>query len=583
MQRIRTGQIFGIHPAPLPNTLKPTDPLMKNNPIPPVALDKHIAFLGSTGSGKTTAAKSAIVEGALSRKERVLIIDPTGAWWGLRLSANGKKPAFDIPIFGGRHADYPLRAQDATILGEAFATSSTSAIFDTSDMDESEQLWFAQFVKALYRKNHLPLQLVIDEAHLFMPQAGSRTGGNAPIALHAGNKLMSGGRSRGFRISLLSQRPAKLHKDALSQVQTLVAMRVMIPHDREAVGEWMEGQGDRAKVKEIIASLAGLKPGEGWIWSPAANFLERSMFSMPDTFDSGKAPDMGAEEMPSLDPINLDALKERLATVEAEVKAKDPVALNARIRQLEQALKNIPATGPTVVEIDDLLKKGYDHGYAVGIDHANDVAVGVFKKIGEEVAVQIANFSHKNAVQSVTLTATSFIPEKRNVPIVERKGTFVNRSLSPDLSLPEGERKVITAAAQNGSVGASREEISILTGFKRSTRDAYIQRAATKGYLATGSSIIATQEGVDALGEGFKPLPTGSDLRDYWYERLPEGEKKILSRCILRFPAPVDRETLSNETGFKRSTRDAYIQRLTTRRLVIPVGQGRIQASDHLF
>lgn len=33
----------------------------KISPIPAVALDKHIAFLGATGSGKTSAAKSAFV------------------------------------------------------------------------------------------------------------------------------------------------------------------------------------------------------------------------------------------------------------------------------------------------------------------------------------------------------------------------------------------------------------------------------------------------------------------------------------------------------------------------------------------
>lgn len=42
-------------------------------PIPAEALDKHIAFLGSTGSGKTSTTKSASVEGASGRDERVII------------------------------------------------------------------------------------------------------------------------------------------------------------------------------------------------------------------------------------------------------------------------------------------------------------------------------------------------------------------------------------------------------------------------------------------------------------------------------------------------------------------------------
>jgi molybdopterin-guanine dinucleotide biosynthesis protein len=45
--------------------------------------EQHIAVLGKTGSGKTFAVKG-IVEHLLERGRRVGIVDPTGAWWGLR-------------------------------------------------------------------------------------------------------------------------------------------------------------------------------------------------------------------------------------------------------------------------------------------------------------------------------------------------------------------------------------------------------------------------------------------------------------------------------------------------------------------
>lgn len=80
--------------------------------IPPSAIEKHIAFLGATGSGKTSAAKRGLVEPALDAGRRVCILDPTGAWWGLRLKADGKGKGYPIYIFGGDHADYPLRARN---------------------------------------------------------------------------------------------------------------------------------------------------------------------------------------------------------------------------------------------------------------------------------------------------------------------------------------------------------------------------------------------------------------------------------------------------------------------------------------
>jgi DNA helicase HerA-like ATPase len=61
--------------------------------IPKAALEQHIAILGKTGSGKTYAAKG-LVERMLDDGRQVCVIDPTAAWWGLRLGANGKPPGF---------------------------------------------------------------------------------------------------------------------------------------------------------------------------------------------------------------------------------------------------------------------------------------------------------------------------------------------------------------------------------------------------------------------------------------------------------------------------------------------------------
>jgi hypothetical protein len=77
-------------------------------------------------------------------------------------------------------------------------------------------------------------------------------------------------------------------------------------------------------------------------------------------------------------------------------------------------------------------------------------------------------------------------------------------------------------------------------------------------------------------------LPTGQELQAYWLRRLPEGERAVLEASLRSYPHAVDRESLSESTGYKRSTRDAYIQRLSARKLVVP-GHGVVKASDHLF
>jgi hypothetical protein len=78
-------------------------------------------------------------------------------------------------------------------------------------------------------------------------------------------------------------------------------------------------------------------------------------------------------------------------------------------------------------------------------------------------------------------------------------------------------------------------------------------------------------------------LPTGDALRDYWINRLPEGERRILEVLVANYPNAVARDQLDEHTGYKRSSRDTYLQRLGSRRLVEAVGRGEVRASERLF
>ena len=52
------------------------------------ALDERLAIVGTSGSGKTYAAK-VLVEQLMAQGARVCIVDPLGVWWGLRAGAEG--------------------------------------------------------------------------------------------------------------------------------------------------------------------------------------------------------------------------------------------------------------------------------------------------------------------------------------------------------------------------------------------------------------------------------------------------------------------------------------------------------------
>ena len=60
-------------------------------------------------------------------------------------------------------------------------------------------------------------------------------------------------------------------------------------------------------------------------------------------------------------------------------------------------------------------------------------------------------------------------------------------------------------------------------------------------------------------------------------------ETRIAEKYVTEtYPEAVERETIDSETGYKRSSRDAYIQRLAARELVV-TGRGSVKAADMLF
>lgn len=319
--------------------------------IPEAALGQHVAVLGKTGSGKTFAAKAAIVEPLLAAGKRVGVVDPTGAWWGLRSSRDGKGAGFPILVLGGDHGDLPLPALGGAAVARLLAEQGVNLVADTSQLTVGERTrWFIDFASTFYRLNRAPLHLVIDEAHNFAPQ-GKVPDPDTGKMLHAANTLASGGRSRGIRLVMITQRPQKLHKDALTSADTLIAMRVLAPHDRMAVEDWIKGCGDPAQGKEVLNSLAGLKRGEGWVWYPEGGHLARVKFPEIVTFDSSATPTEGhALKAPKgAADIDLTEIRAALADAVKEAEANDPKLLRREIADLKRQLAtNKPAKTDTV-------------------------------------------------------------------------------------------------------------------------------------------------------------------------------------------------------------------------------------------
>lgn len=579
--------------------------------VPDAAFDKHVALLGMTGAGKTSVIKTAIVEPDLEADRRVLIITPKDDWWGLRLSKSGKGDGFNIPIFGGRHEDYPLQVKDAALLAETYGTMKGSAIFCTSRLSVQDRArWFAAFAEKLLSANRGWVRVVIDEAHVFMPKQGGKGGGAIPSALHAGNELVSQGRSGGLRIVLASQRSAKLHNDALTQCSCLIAMLLMAPHDRDAVKDWIEDQADPQRGKEIIASLATLNPGQAWVWAPGAKFLERVQFARPSTFDSSAAPDDGSDAEHRLKPINLDALKGKLAKVEAEAKAKDPKqipTLQAEVARLTKALASAGETKPSAAPDKATLEAAEARGFERG---KKELATAADRRIKDAQITLISGLI--DLVDPLAqFLANELKSAKADKTKIAAQVTFtpspVTRAPAPRPTAPVRVAAPRAPSAANGSSDLAGPEQRILNsistwhdmGHQRPTN---AQVAWLAGYAPAGGAYknprgaLKTRGLIDypeddrlALTDDGRAhasaIELDGSLADFVLSRVKGPEQRILRGVIAAYPESLSNAETAAAAGYApdggayKNPRGA----LRTKSLIEYPQADRIRAAEWLF
>lgn len=315
--------------------------ISKELKLPLNAVTQTFAIMAKRGVGKTHTA-SVMAEEMLKQNQPVVVYDPTSAWWGLKSSADGKRPGFPIVIFGGEHADVPLEESAGEMIATVIVERRMSAILDCGLMRKGARIRFmTAFCEALYHKNREPLHFFIDEAQTVAPQNLKAMPEIARL-VGALEDIILQGRRRGLGVTVISPRPAILNTSIRSACEVLIAMQIVGPHDRKAIQEWIDVHGDDINAaKEMMSTLSSLKRGEAWIWSPAwLEIFLRTKFRSRETFDSSATPEVGSHvTAPSkMADVDLKKLGAEIAATVERVKADDPKALRARIAVLERDL-----------------------------------------------------------------------------------------------------------------------------------------------------------------------------------------------------------------------------------------------------
>ena len=571
------------------------------HPIPDNALDDRLGIVGTAGAGKTYAAGGA-VERLLARRGRAIIPDPMGVWYGLRLMADGRTPSpYNVVIFGGRHGDLPITEHAGALIGETVAGMAESAIIDLSGFGTkaSERRFMFAFLTALYRHaNSAPVHLIFDEADMWAPERMLDKEGEAAKLLGMMETVVRRGRIKGFIPWLISQRPAVLSKNVLSQVDGLIAMKLTSSQDRDALGAWVEGQADKDEWKRIRADLAALQRGQGVVWIPTRDILKTVAFPAKRTFDSSRTPKRGEHaHQAKLAPLDLPKLRERMATVEAETKANDPRALRAEIARL----KALAACAPKPSEINPIAleraetrgyREGKTDGYRVAIEQieslirvarAVDSGVHALVKGLEKAAAWKAPKVLQSTFKSVVAPVAQSVEHRASNARVAGSSP-AGRSNGPGEPMPGPQRKLLTVLAQYPA-GRAKKQLAILSGYSH-RGGAFgnpLSNLRARGWAEGGADrITITDDGLKALGQ-WEPLPMGAALRENWFANLDGPPAKLLRALCEVYPKAMSKEELAAACGYQ-PTGGAFGNPLSRlRALELAHGRGEIRASDDLF
>lgn len=554
--------------------------------IPREATTQTFAVLGKRGSGKTHTA-SVLVEELLKAGSQVAVLDPLDSWWGLRASADGERAGLPILVLGGMHGDLPLDATNGTLIADLVVDERVSVVLSLRHLSKTAQRRFvAEFAERLYHRkgedrNRLPLHVVVDEADAFVPQ---RVAGDTARVMGAVDDLVRRGRSSGIGVTLITQRASVIHKDVLTQLEVLIALRTVSPQDRKAIESWIEAHDPEDHGHEVMASLASLPIGTAWVWSPGwLELLQKVAIRRRETFDSSATPAIGAVavEPRILAPVDLDRIRDQLAATVERIKADDPKELRRTIADLRKRLSAAERRGETqaspaepivVVEYRDRPE------YAETLGTIGRRLRTIAQSLADTIELTVA----VDEPAGPRDTAPAPAAQARHPSTARERAT-------PEATdaLKRGQRKMLQVLARMDRP-ITRQELATQTGFTASggTFGAYFGKLKGQGLVveATGE-ITITADGIGMLGGDVPARPqTTGEVLDLWRGVLKAGERRMLDVLVDAYPTAMRREDLGDVTGFTASggTFGAYLGRLR-RNGLIDVDGSEVRASETLF
>jgi hypothetical protein len=535
-------------------------------------------IIAMKGSGKTYRAM-ALAESMLESGGQVVAIDPTGAWWGLRLHQDGKRVHFPQLLVLGANGSLPLSDTMGEAVAHLVVNQRISVVLDLSAMSKAGMRRFvAAFLLEIYRVNpNRPLHTFVDEADLFAPEHAQGEAANCTGAM---SDYFRRGRRKGLGGTIITQRVQAVSKDVLWQCEAMTILRLKGTHDIKAIKDWLDSNGFDAAA--IAAALPRLKKGDRYFCGDEhAEFFAKGS-DQRKTYDSSRTPEPGDDSFtpPTLDDTAIEAIKAQLGEAAAELQANDPKALKAEIARLKRELAagNGKAIETKVVKVEVPVLDGVSHSflenYRDTLKHAAEVFDERLKR-GEELLGGILD--HKKRLEEGL--ARDETASREDAKVARRReelpAASVSSAKSADSAVPgfngelSGKRGGVLEMIARAGRPLDRTQLAILTGYTYNSRtfSNHVGALRTEGMLTGDWPIQLTDQGRKRTAGVSAPV-TKQELREMWRAQLVPKTREMFD--IVLQHGPLDRQTFGALSGYEYNSRtfSNHIGRLRTLGLI---------------
>ena len=288
---------------------------------------------GKSGSGKSNTA-SVVIENLLDNGFPVMIVDTDGEYYGL-------KEEYEILHAGAdEECDIVVSPEHAEKLATLALEQNVPIILDVSGYLEETTAnnLLLEVVKQLFAKEKRlkkPFLLVVEECHEYIPEGGGmdETG---KMLIKVGKR----GRKHGLGIVGISQRPADVKKDFITQCDWLCWHRLTWDNDTKVVG--------RILGSKYASAVEDLGDGEAFLMTDWDESIRRIQFHRKQTFDAGATPGLDDFERPELKSVSSDLVGELQSISDEKARHESELAdlrqelekKTQRIHQLERELED---------------------------------------------------------------------------------------------------------------------------------------------------------------------------------------------------------------------------------------------------